>query len=93
MNRRQETTTRNDEHHPHRELSRLIEEHFEKAAEDEDQGHPVAPVSASDKLHWANKAGVNLQEVDQRLNAMCDPVIRPSRFSAVDRYRLRAGQR
>jgi hypothetical protein len=52
-------------------------------------GNPVAAIPASDKLGLAKKTGAQIEDVEQRLNVICEEVVEEERFEAVPRYRLR----
>ena len=68
----------------------LIEQHFEEACEAEENGSRIAPFSAADKLHMANRAGVDLEVVERRMQALCEELPHIDRFAAVPRYRYKA---
>jgi hypothetical protein len=74
-------------------LDQLIEDHFRQAAENSDGDAWIAPVSASDKLHWATRTGLDLEQIDRRLNEISSQEPPPNRFAVAPRYRLRPGYR
>jgi hypothetical protein len=53
------------------------------------RGNPVAAVPASDKHGLALKTGVGIEDIEQRLNTICEEILVEDIHAAVPRYRLR----
>ena len=71
------------------QVDNLIVDHFqENPAGDDDQ--LIAAVSASHKLQWANSAAVGFEEVESRLEQLCEYLGEEDEHSAVPRYRLKS---
>jgi hypothetical protein len=70
-------------------VDQLIENHVLQHVDGIHSGHPYAAISASDRLSWANEAGVALEFIDERLDLMCDRVEEEETYWAVPRYQLK----
>jgi len=70
-------------------VDQLIHDHFAQLNESDDQGRPISPFSAADKLHLANRAGADLEMVERRLKALCDELPPADHLVAVPRYCLK----
>jgi hypothetical protein len=66
-----------------------IRERIRETDESDRLGNPVAAIPASDKLGLANRTGAKIEDVEQRLNAICEEIVEETSFAAVPRYRLR----
>jgi hypothetical protein len=70
-------------------IDQVIRERIQKGREADDQGYPIAAVPASDKYSLAKQVGVEMEDVQERLEAICDEVTDRDGYAAVPRYRLR----
>ncbi|TVS19913.1 MAG: hypothetical protein EA424_06670 [Planctomycetaceae bacterium] len=70
-------------------IDEAIRERILETEEFDSLGNPVAAIPASDKHGLAIKTGTQIQDVEQRLNVICEEVVEEERFEAVPRYRLR----
>jgi len=73
-------------------LDRIIQHHVAEKAEDTQQGAPVAAIAASDRLAWANQAGVEIDRVEERLCCVCEKVEPEQKHWAVPRFRLKSAK-
>ena len=73
-----------------REVDRLIANHFAESQQTDDQGRPLAAVSAADKFSWAKHSGATLELVEERLSAVCDDATPPDEKHVVPQFRLKA---
>ncbi len=74
-----------------RKIDRMIEKHIAESDERDERGVSMVAISTSEKLRWANEAGVGLGFVDARLEANCEEVPVPDPYVAVARYRMKRG--
>lgn len=74
-----------------RKIDRMIEKHIAESDERDERGVSAAAISTSQKLRWANEAGVGLEFVDARLEVNCEEVSLPDAYVAVVRYRMKRG--
>ncbi len=72
-------------------IDEAIRERIRETEEFDSLGNPVAAIPASDKLGLAKRTGAEIEDIEQRLNAICEEVVEEERFEAVTRYRLRGG--
>jgi hypothetical protein len=70
-------------------IDEAIRERIRETDEFDTLGNPVAAIPASDKLGLAKKTGAEIEDVEQRLNAICEEIVEENSFAAVPRYRLR----
>jgi len=72
-----------------KQIDNLILDHFQQnpAGDNEEL---VAAVSASHKLQWANSAAVGYEEVEDRLDQLCEYLGDEHEHSAVPRYRWKS---
>jgi hypothetical protein len=70
-------------------IDQAIRERILETDEFDRLGNPVAAIPASDKHGLALKTGTQIEDVEQRLSAICEEVVEEGRFEAVPRYRLR----
>ena len=70
-------------------IDEAIRERIRETDEFDSLGNPVAAIPASDKLGLAKKTGAEIEDVEQRLNAICDEILEEASFAAVPRYRVR----
>ncbi len=70
-------------------IDEAIRERIRETDEFDSLGNPVAAIPASDKLGLAKQTGAEIEDIQQRLNAICEEVVEEERFEAVTRYRLR----
>jgi hypothetical protein len=66
-----------------------IRERIRETEEFDRLGNPVAAIPASDKLGLAKKTGAEIEDVEQRLNSICEEIVEENSFAAVPQYRLR----
>lgn len=71
------------------QIDNLILEYFRENNVDDHDGLTAA-VSASQKLQWANSAAVGYEEIDSRLNQLCECLGDEGEHSAVPRYRWKS---
>ena len=69
-------------------IKHLVEDHFHRNGR-LTEGEPIVAISASHKLHWANQAGISIEEVENHLNAVCEPAAPPTDFEVVPSYRMK----
>jgi hypothetical protein len=77
------------EHHLVQRIDRAIRERIQEAYESDRRGIPHAAIPASDKYGLARECGVELDEIQERLDAICEEVDTDDPFAAIPRYRLR----
>ena len=70
-------------------IDRAIRERIQEAYESDRRGIPHAAIPASDKYGLARECGVQLDDIQKRLDAICDEVDTDDPFAAIPRYRLR----
>ena len=92
MTRRQKTDASHEEVDRTKTLDQIIQQHITQRAEDNQQGSPVAAIAASDRLAWANQAGVEIDLVEERLYSVCEKVEPEQKHWAVPRFRLKSTQ-
>jgi hypothetical protein len=71
------------------ELDQAIRERILAAGEVDKDGTPIAAIPASDKFGLAKQVGVELEDVEQRLDATCEQIMEEERLAVAPRYRLR----
>jgi hypothetical protein len=71
------------------ELDAMICDRVRQSGEKDEAGRPVAAVPASDKYALAKRAGVDLEFVEQRFDALCDIMPLEDEHVVVPRYRLK----
>lgn len=74
---------------PTHQIDELIDEQFAKSNERDERGETIASVSVSDKLTWANRTNVELDEIEKRLAAVCEEVPLDDPHAVARRYRKR----
>ena len=72
-----------------RKIDQAIRDRVTDTDEYDSMGNPVAAVPASDKHGLALQVGVELSDVEERMEAICEEVPAETKFAAVPRYRLR----
>ncbi len=70
-------------------IDQVIRERIREGRESDDHGNPIAAVPASDKHGLARDVGVEMEDIQKRLEAICDEVTDQDGHAAVPRYRLR----
>jgi hypothetical protein len=73
-----------------RKIDEAIRDRVRETDEYDSLGNPVAAVPASDKHGLALQVGVELADVEERMEAICEEVPAETKFAAVPRYRLRS---
>jgi len=78
---------------PSKDLTSRIDDAIRDRIRDTDEfdnlGNPVAAVPASDKYALARQVRVEMEDVEQRLNAICEEIQEEDPHAVVPRYRLR----
>ena len=74
-------------------IDQVIRERIREGRETDDHGNPIAAVPASDKHGLARDVGVEMEDIQERLDAICDEVTEQDGHAAVPRYRLRENAR
>ena len=72
------------------EVDRLIVDHLTHNCEGKQYELPYAAISTSDQLHWANRAGVDIDFIEHRLDAICEKLAAEDKHWAVPRFRLKS---
>jgi hypothetical protein len=72
-----------------RKIDDAIRDRILETDESDSRGNPVAAVPASDKHGLALKVGVALENIEERLDAICEEILEDDVHAAVPRYRLR----
>lgn len=71
-----------------KQVDGLIRQHMATHSESTADGTSVAPISASDRFAWAKDAGVDIDFVNARLEAICKKVPPADKHWAVPRFRM-----
>ena len=72
-----------------RRIDDAIRNRILETDEFDSRGNPVSAVPASDKHGLALKVGVGLEDIEERLDTICEEILVQDIHAAVPRYRLR----